>query len=88
MFCTVPPCPLCLPQPLLWPRRPGSGHGTSGQGGSRRSCGGALVPVVGLVQVAAVLLLLPLEVGAALLLAVGAALLGGGSAAAAAGGGR
>ncbi|KAL5516643.1 hypothetical protein EMCRGX_G002030 [Ephydatia muelleri] len=34
-----------------------------------------LVPVVGLVQVAAVLLLLLLEVGAALLLAVGAALL-------------
>ncbi|KAL5515496.1 hypothetical protein EMCRGX_G000670 [Ephydatia muelleri] len=56
-----------------------------------------LVPVVGLVQVAAVLLLLLLEVGAALLLvvgtalllvAVGAALLGRGSATAAAGGGR
>ena len=46
MFCTVPPCPLCLPQPLLWPRRPGSGHGShvggggSGQGGSRQSGGG------------------------------------------------
>ena len=37
---------LCLPQPLLWPRRPGSGHGShvggggSGQGSSRRSGGG------------------------------------------------
>ena len=46
MFCTVPPCPLCLPQPLLWPRQPGSGHGShaggggSGQGGSRQSGGG------------------------------------------------
>ena len=43
---TVRPCPLCLPQPLLWPRRPGSGHGRhvggggSGQGSSRRSGGG------------------------------------------------
>ena len=46
MLFTVRPCPLCLPQPLLWPRRPGSGHGShvggggSGQGGSRRSGGG------------------------------------------------
>ena len=46
MFFTVRPCPLCLPQPLLWPRRPGSGHGShvggggSGQGSSRRSGGG------------------------------------------------
>ena len=46
MFCMVPPCPLCLPQSLLWPRRPGSGHGShaggggSGQGGSRQSGGG------------------------------------------------
>ena len=45
MFCTVPPCPPCLPQPLLWPLRPGSGHvshaggGGSGQGGSRQSGG-------------------------------------------------
>ena len=84
MFCTVPPCPLCLPQPLLWPRRPGSGHGShAGGGGSGQVAAGEvvvgalvpiLVPVVGLVQVAAVLLLL-LEVGAALLLVVGAALL-------------
>ena len=85
MFCTVPPCPLCLPQPLLWPWRPGSGHGShAGGGGSRRSGGGALVPilvpVVGLVQVA-VLLLLLVAVGAALLLllvAVGVAQLGRG----------
>ena len=46
MLFTVRPCPLCLPQPLLWPRRPGSGHGShvggggSGQGSSRRSGGG------------------------------------------------
>ena len=46
MLFTVWPCPLCLPQPLLWPRRPGSGHGShvggvgSGQGGSRQSGGG------------------------------------------------
>ena len=46
MLFTVRPCPLCLPQPLLWPRRPGSGHGNhvggggSGQGSSRRSGGG------------------------------------------------
>ena len=46
MLFTVWPCPLCLPQPLLWPRRPGSGHGShvggggSGQGSSRRSGGG------------------------------------------------
>ena len=45
MLFTVRPCPLCLPQPLLWPRRPGSGHGShvggggSGQGSSRRSGG-------------------------------------------------
>ena len=65
MFCTVPPCPLRLPQPLLWPRRPGSAMGAMRvvvEGGSRRSGGGALVPilvpVVGLVQVAAVFLLL------------------------------
>eukprot|EP00731_Ephydatia_muelleri_P038574 Em0811g1a len=57
-------------QPLLWPRRPGSGHGSHvGGGGS----GGALVsillvPVVGLVVVAAVLLLLLVAAGAALLL--------------------
>ena len=46
MLFTVRPCPLCLPQPLLWPQRPGSGHGShvggggSGQGSSRRSGGG------------------------------------------------
>ena len=46
MLFTVRPCPLCLPQPLLWPRQPGSGHGShvggggSGQGSSRRSGGG------------------------------------------------
>ena len=46
MLFTVRPCPLCLPQPLLWLRRPGSGHGShvggggSGQGSSRRSGGG------------------------------------------------
>ena len=46
MLFTVRPCPLCLPQPLLWPRRPGSGYGShvggggSGQGSSRRSGGG------------------------------------------------
>ena len=46
MLFTVRPCPLCLPQPLLWPRWPGSGHGShvggggSGQGSSRRSGGG------------------------------------------------
>ena len=46
MLFTVRPCPLCLPQPLLWPRRPDSGHGShvggggSGQGSSRRSGGG------------------------------------------------
>ena len=35
MLFTVRPCPLCLPQPLLWPRRPGSGHGSHvGGGGS------------------------------------------------------
>ena len=45
MLFTVRPF-LCLPQPLLWPRRPGSGHGShvggggSGQGSSRRSGGG------------------------------------------------
>ena len=45
MLFTVRPCPLCLPQPLLWPWRPGSGHGShvggggSGQGGSRRGGG-------------------------------------------------
>ena len=102
MFCTVLPCPLCLPQPLLWPQRPGSGHGSHAVvvAAARVAAGKVvvralvpiLVPVVGLVQVAAVLLLLLLEVGAALLLAVGAAvgtaLLGRGSAAAAAGGRR
>ena len=46
MLFTFRPCPLCLPQPFLWPRRPGSGHGShvgsggSGQGSSRRSGGG------------------------------------------------
>ena len=46
MLFTVRPCLLCLPQPLLWPQRPGSGHGShvggggSGQEGSRRSGGG------------------------------------------------
>ena len=43
MFCTVPPCPLRLPQPLLWPRRPGSAMGAMRvvvEGGSRRSGGG------------------------------------------------
>ena len=46
MLFTVRPCPLCLSQPLLWPQRPGSGHGShvggggSGQGSSRRSGGG------------------------------------------------
>ena len=46
MLFTVRPCPLCLPQPLLWPRQPGSGHGShvgdggSGQGSSRQSGGG------------------------------------------------
>ena len=46
MLFTVRPCPLCLPQPLLWPRWPGSGHGShvggggSGLGSSRRSGGG------------------------------------------------
>ena len=35
MLFTVRPCPLCLPQPLVWPRRPGSGHGSHvGGGGS------------------------------------------------------
>ena len=35
MLFTVRPCPLCLPQPLLWPRQPGSGHGSHvGGGGS------------------------------------------------------
>ena len=99
MFCTVPPCPLCLPY--------GRGGLVLAMGAMRvvvaaarvaagkvvvRALVPILVPVVGLVQVAAVLLLLLLEVGAALLLAVGAAvgtaLLGRGSAAAAAGGRR
>ena len=55
MLFTVQPCPLCLPQPLLWPRRPGSGHGShvggggSSQGSRRQSGGGGtgVVPVVG-----------------------------------------
>ena len=76
MLFTVRPCPLCLPQPLLWPRRPGSGHGShvggggSGQGRAGEVVVGALVsillvPVVGL---AAVLLLLLVASGAALML--------------------
>ena len=48
MLFTVWPFPRCrcLPQPLIWPRRPGSGHGShvggggSSQGGSRQSGGG------------------------------------------------
>ena len=46
MLFTVRPCSLCLPQPLIWPRQPGSGHGShvgsggSGQGSSRQSGGG------------------------------------------------
>ena len=56
MFCTVPPpCPLHLPQSLLWPRRPGSDHGShAGGGGSRRSDGGG----TGAGRLAVVLLLL------------------------------
>ena len=75
MFCTVPPCPLCLPQPLLWPR-PGwqQAKWWWGTGANTGAGGGAGALLLLLLEVGVALLLL--VVGAALLLlVVGAALL-------------